>query len=85
MKVGDLVRVKACPDHGWPDFKCECFFCTGKSNRIGFVLAPAVRNSWSVMFDCGEWRLDEFDEARGDVVVINENKPSDLRVSNESG
>jgi|TARA_R110000824_G_scaffold372103_2_gene562168 hypothetical protein len=72
MKIGDLVRVKACPKTGWADFDCVCFFCTGKSNRIGFVLAPASHNRWIVMFDCGEARLDDFDEARGDVEVINE-------------
>jgi len=74
MKLGDLVRVKECAEPGWADFKCECFFCSGKSNRVGFVLSPAPRNSWLVMFDCGQWRLDDFDEARGDVEVINETR-----------
>ncbi len=78
MEVGDLVRVKDCEPQLDPiagaylDFACECFFCSGNSNRVGFVLGPAPRNSWDVMFDCGLWRLDEFDEARGDVEVIND-------------
>tara|TARA_Y100000310_G_C20688235_1_gene820506 strand:- start:3761 stop:3985 length:225 start_codon:yes stop_codon:yes gene_type:complete len=72
MKVGDLVRVKAYVESGWPDFKCECFFCSGNSNRAGVVLGPAPRNSWAVMFDCGEWRLNDFEEARGEVKVISE-------------
>lgn len=77
MKVGDLVKVKECPelDVLHPLYKvCQCFFCGGKSNRIGVVLSPAPRNSWHVMFDCGSWRLDEFDVANGDVRVINENR-----------
>ena len=56
----------------------SAFFCTGNSNRIGVILGPAPRNSWTVMFDCGEWRLDMFDFARGEVVVINNNKPFGL-------
>jgi hypothetical protein len=74
MKVGDLVKVNSCPINGWPDFKCECFFCSGSSNRIGLVTGPAPRNSWCVMFDCGEWRLDDFEEARGEVEVISESR-----------
>lgn len=75
MKVGDLVKVKDCEQMlGGLDIKCSCFFCTGDSNRIGVVLGPAPRNSWHVMFDCGEWRLDEFDKARGDVEVISESR-----------
>jgi len=78
MKIGDLVKVKECEqlyDTTHPFYEsCECFFCCGNSNRIGVVLAPAPRNSYHVMFDCGEWRLDEFDESRGDVQVISENR-----------
>ena len=73
MKVGDLVKVKDCTPNpeSLLDFPCQCFFCCGKSNRIGVVLGPAPRNSWAVMFDCGEWRLDDFEEARGEVKLIN--------------
>ena len=73
MKVGDLVKVKDCQQVPLfsPDFPCECFFCSGNSNRIGVVTGPAPRNSWHVMFDCGSWRWDAFDEANGDVVVIS--------------
>jgi len=71
VKIGDLVKVKDCAQTGYSDFECECFFCNGNSNRIGMVLGPAPRNSWAVMFDCGEWRLDDFEEARGEVKVIN--------------
>jgi len=76
MKIGDLVKVKECKqfdDVLHPLYEvCECFFCSGKSNRIGVVLGPAPRNSWHVMFDCGSWRLDMFDVANGDVKVISE-------------
>ena len=80
MKIGDMVKVKQCPVpspallRSGLDYKCDCFFCHGNSNRIGIVLAPAPLNSYHVMFDCGEWRLDEFDESRGDVQVINERR-----------
>ena len=77
MKVGDLVKVKDCEqfDVLHPLYEtCKCFFCAGKSNRVGVVLGPAPRNSWHVMFDCGSWRLDAFDEANGDVEVISESR-----------
>ncbi len=77
MKVGDLVKVKECKhlDVLHPLYEaCQCFFCGGKSNRIGVVLGPAPMNSWHVMFDCGEWRLDEFDVSRGDAEVISESR-----------
>ena len=76
MNIGDLVKVKDCPDLPLfsPDFPCECFFCHTGSNRIGVVLGPAPMNSWHVMFDCGEWRLDEFDVSRGDAEVISESR-----------
>jgi hypothetical protein len=78
MHIGDLVKVKDCQQptefqlRSGLDFMCECFFCQGNSNRIGFVLGPAPNNSYEVMFDAGMWRLDMFDEARGDVKVIRE-------------
>ena len=74
MKLGDLVRVKGCSPRliGQGHLKCECFFCRGSSNRVGYIIGPGQRTSWIVMFDCGEWRLDEFDLARGDVEVISE-------------
>ena len=75
MKIGDLVKVKDClPNTGHLDFGCECFFCSGNSNRIGLIMSPAPMNSWVVMFDCGEWRLDKFDFARGDAEVISEGR-----------
>ena len=76
MKIGDMVRVKECPNYGddsrWlPDgASCDCFFCKTGSNRIGVITGVAPRNAFHVMFDTGMWRLDEFDEARGDVKVI---------------
>lgn len=74
MKVGDLVQMKACPEQPWSDYACECFFCNGNSNRVGLVTGPAPLNSWRVMFDCGEWRVDNFEEARGEVKVLSESK-----------
>ncbi len=77
MKVGDLVQVKECEaNHDLLAIgeECPCWFCAGKSNRIGYVIAPATRNSWMVVFDCGEYRLDEFDQARGYVEVISESR-----------
>ena len=74
MKVGDLVKVKDCDQERESilDFPCECFFCHHSSSRVGVVLRPEPIRSWAVMFDCGEWRLDEFDQARGDVKVISD-------------
>lgn len=75
MNIGDLVKVKECEqlDISHPLYEtCQCFFCSGKSNRIGVVLEVAPRNSWHVMFDTGMWRLDDFDVANGDVTVIRE-------------
>lgn len=74
MKVGDLIKMKPCPEPGLLSSTCECFFCSAGSNRIGLVTGPASRNSWRVMFDCGEWRVDDFDEARAQVKVINESR-----------
>ena len=78
MKIGDLVKVPDCtlnPEgEGGLDLYCQCFFCSGKSNRIGVVLSPAPANSWDVMFDCGMWRVCDFDEARGEVKVISESR-----------
>ena len=77
MKLGDLVRVKNCSGfpEGHPFYdSCECFFCSTKSNRIGFVTSLATQNAFNVMFDTGMWRLDNFDVATGDVEVINESR-----------
>ena len=76
MEIGDLVKVKECPDirespiDALSDTACACFFCHTNSNRVGFVTAVAPRNAFHVMFDTGMWRLDMSDEARGDVEVI---------------
>jgi hypothetical protein len=74
MKIGDLVKVKKCPTEaeGFSHLTCQCFFCASQSNRIGFVIGPGPRNQWEVMFDTGMWRLDDFEEARGEVQVISE-------------
>ncbi len=74
MEIGDLVKVKDCASDPWGDFPCECFFCATQSNRIGVILGPAPNNSYQVMFDTGMWKLDMFDEARGDVEVISESR-----------
>ena len=71
MKVGDLVKVSDCGEGAWTVIRpCDCFFCRGKSNRIGVVTGVAPRNSWVVMFDCGEWHFDAFEVARGELEVI---------------
>jgi len=61
MQVGDLVKVRKCPDAE----HCTCFFCLDNSNCIGIVL-----NLWehkvvhwegatmaTVQFDVGEWEV----------------------------
>ena len=48
--IGDLVKVKGCSAVS----TCNCFFCSGNSNRCGYVLGPAQRNNWYVGFDIGE-------------------------------
>jgi hypothetical protein len=77
MKIGDLVKVKDCSqlDILHPLYKdCYCFFCAGKSNRVGIVTRPTSRNRWAAMFDCGEAIVDDFEEARGEVRVISERR-----------
>ena len=74
MKVGDLVKVKDCYTWTNEEFPCTCFFCSGDSNRVGLIFAPAPMNAWMVMFDCGTWMFDKFDFARGDVEVISESR-----------
>jgi len=72
VKIGDLVEVKGCPPFvEIPTKKCGCFFCTGKSNRIGYVISVAPRDGFQVMFDCGAFQLDAIDEAVGGVEVID--------------
>ena len=75
MEIGDMVKVRECKtpeQERWmpASAECACFFCTTGSNRIGVVAAVAPRNAYHVMFDTGMWRLDMFDEAKGDVKVI---------------
>jgi hypothetical protein len=73
MKIGDLIKVKSCDSfpESHPLYSiCECFFCSGRSNRVGLITGHAPRNSWRVMFDCGDWRIDDFEEAQGEVEVI---------------
>lgn len=73
MEPGDLVKVKDCysPAYG---LQCDCFFCRGKSNRVGLITGTASHNSLRVIFDCGEWRIYNFEEARGNVEVISESR-----------
>jgi len=71
MKIGDLVRVRPCGTHDHSPMACRCFFCRGKSNRVGFVAAAATHNRWHVSFDCGQTCLDDFDIAQGYIKVIS--------------
>tara|TARA_Y100000296_G_C5169696_1_gene256623 strand:- start:2200 stop:2430 length:231 start_codon:yes stop_codon:yes gene_type:complete len=72
MKIGDLVQVRDCVPFESPlSDGCECSFCCTGSNRIGIIVSQAPMNSFIVQFDFGEWRLDMFDFARGDVKVIS--------------
>jgi hypothetical protein len=41
---------------------------------VGLIISPAPMNAWMVMFDCGEFQIDKFDFARGDVEVISETR-----------
>jgi hypothetical protein len=72
MKIGDLVKIKECELYAEQEGQCTCFFCSGNSNRVGLIISPAPMNAWMVMFDCGEYQIDKFDFARGDVEVISE-------------
>jgi hypothetical protein len=58
MKIGDLIKVEACPTDR-TGIGCSCFFCKNSSNGIGVVLGPSELNMWFVMFDAGEWELYE--------------------------
>ena len=71
MKVGDLVRVEACPGIRDGFILCECFFCNHDSNRIGVVIEDTGASDpyWLVQFDCGAWHA-----TRDEVEVISENR-----------
>ena len=73
MKPGDLVQVPTCePDtyqSGGTAIGCKCWFCHHNSNRIGFVLGPAVDELWEVAFDQGVYVLSD-----GEATVLNEDR-----------
>jgi hypothetical protein len=75
MKVGDLLKVRACFEG---EFHCDCFFCAHNSNRIGLVLARTeggpTTTAWNVLFDCGEWEVFDSDFKHGSVEVISEHR-----------
>ena len=71
MELGDLIKVKDCSNRAAVGvWQCDCFFCAGKSNRVGLITGIADNNSFRAMFDCGEWQIYDFEEARGSVEVI---------------
>ena len=67
MKVGDLVRIPPCTNSMGqvPGHPCTCFFCCGKSSRIGVVTdvmnsqSSAWRRKYKAMFDIGPWTFSE--------------------------
>ena len=70
VKVGDLLKVRACFEG---KLHCDCFFCAHNSNRVGLVLArTGIDAAWNVLFDCGEWEVFASDFKHGNVEVISE-------------
>tara|TARA_Y100000310_G_scaffold46967_1_gene43572 strand:- start:276 stop:629 length:354 start_codon:yes stop_codon:yes gene_type:complete len=67
MKVGDLVRIPTCTNElGEPPGQaCTCFFCWGKSSRIGVVtdvedpIVGPYSRKYRAMFDIGSWSFSE--------------------------
>jgi hypothetical protein len=67
MKVGDLVRIPTCTNElgEQPGQPCTCFFCWGKSSRIGVVTdvknsqSSGWRRKYEAMFDIGPWTFSE--------------------------
>ena len=76
MKVGDLVKVRACSEE---KEACECFFCYHGSNRMGLVIADegmsadeeGYRCGWWILFDCGEWEVFPSDLRNGNIEVMS--------------
>ena len=73
--IGDLIKVRSCKDldnDGFPDCECDCFFCRGRSNRIGLILGPLPNDSYEVAFDAGVLQIYDHEFGSGQVVVISE-------------
>ena len=74
MKVGDLVRIPTCTNAKGevPGHPCTCFFCWGKSNRIGIVTKIDHRGH-TALFDIGPWSFSEREIQDPTLIeVINE-------------
>jgi len=77
LKIGDLIRVRTCPNYG---FDCGCFFCHYNSSGIGIVITDEIDDTlgeppeigWIVHFDCGQWEIFSSDIKKGAVEVISE-------------
>ena len=81
MKVGDLVRIPTCTNAKGeePGQSCTCFFCCGKSSRIGLVtdvhkpMIPQDALKYRVIFDIGPWSFSERETQDPTLIeVINE-------------
>jgi hypothetical protein len=67
VKVGDLVRIPTCTNEKGeePGQPCTCFFCCGKSSRIGVVTdvmnpqSSRWRRKYRAIFDIGPWTFSE--------------------------
>jgi len=83
MKVGDLVRIPVCTNARGeePGQPCTCFFCCGKSSRIGVVTdvevpgVPPYAPRYRAMFDVGPWTFNEREIQDPTLIeVINESR-----------
>jgi len=72
--IGDLVKVKECDMIATQgvDWSCDCFFCRGRSNRVGLIIGPMPNASYEVAFDVGTLQIYDHEFCSGHVEVISE-------------
>ena len=78
MKVGDLVKMPDCPTR---ETKCPCFFCNGRSSRIGVItgrfvdeFGEVLDDLWKVHFDIGQWEIMDYEFDTGEAEILYENR-----------
>ena len=78
MKVGDLVKMPDCPTR---ETKCPCFFCNGRSSRIGVITGRFVdewnrefHDVWCVHFDIGQWDIADSEFDTGEAEILYEDR-----------
>ena len=68
MKVGDLIKIQACPSQRED---CECWFCRSCSNRVGWIAGYGPDNTYITHFDCGYRLLRDRDFSSGRAKIMD--------------